>query len=193
MLTLKATKIQMLVATAICAQLTTVACANKPRQAEQTAAAADSRAAAVSGAQRYVTIDFSEGQTTLDDSDKLAIRNLTSQVDVDRVDEVLVLAWADREYPADGSKASSRDVKIADQRAANIKKYIQDDLAFNTDVDRHNMAERPGTLSRIFRSQDFRVKNTLESTGEMPVAATANEPIVMDRKASSALVLLKYE
>lgn len=193
MSTFKVSKVQLLVASAICMQFATVACSSKPKDADVASSASEARAAAVAGGQKYVTIDFNEGQTTLDDGDRLAIRNLTSQVNVDRVDEVLVLAWADREYPADGSKASSRDVKIADQRAANIKKYIQDDLAFNTDVDRHNMAERPGTLGRIFRSQDFRVKNTLESTGEMPIAATANAPIVMDRKASSALILLKYE
>lgn len=175
-----------------------VGCSHSPKTeeakvAETTSAVSESRAAAVAGAQKYVTVSFNQGQTSLDNSDKQAIRNLTSQVDQSRVSEIIVLAWADREYPADGAKASSRDVKIADQRASNIKKYIHDDLAFNADVDRHNMAERPGSLSKLFRTQDFRVKNTLESTGEMPVSTTANEPIVMDRKASSALVLLKYE
>ena len=189
----KITKTQFLVAVAILAQVGIISCSHKTRQADVASPVPDSRAAAVAGAQKYVTLEFNEGQATLTDMDKMALRNLTSQIDQSRVDEILVLAWGDREYPANGVKASSRDVKLADQRAANIKRYIQDDLAFNADVDRHNMAERPGTLARMFHTQDYRVKNTMESSGELPMTTAANEPVIMDKKASSALVLIKYQ
>lgn len=193
MLSKKISKIKVLAIMAMLAQGLSIACSHKAKEADATSPAQESRAAAAIGAQKYITVSFAEGQTSLRDSDKSALRSLTSQVDESRVSEVVVLAWGDKEYPADGVKAASRDIKLADQRSSNIKKFIQDDLAFDADVDRHNMAERPGTMARIFRTQDFEVKNTLESTGEMPVTTSANEPIVMDRKASSALVLLKYE
>ena len=186
-------KIKVLAVTAVLTQVMSVACSHKAKEADSTSVVQESRAAAAVGAQKYVTVSFADGQTVLRDSDKSALRSLTSQVDESRVSEVIVLAWGDKEYPADGVRAASRDVKLADQRASNIKKFIQDDLAFDVDVDRHNMAERPGTMAKIFRTQDFEVKNTLESTGEMPVTTAANEPVVMDRKAASALVLLKYE
>ena len=193
MLNAKVTKIHILAVTAVLAQLISVACSHQAKDADATSISSDSRAAAVAGAQKYVSISYAEGQTSLNETDKAAIRNLTAQVDENRVSEILVLAWGDKEYPADGVKASSRDIKLADQRTNNIKRFIQDDLDFDADVDRHNMAERPGAMAKLFRTQDFRVKNTMESTGEMPVTTGANEPITLDRKASSALVLLKYE
>ena len=190
----KISGIKLFAVTAVLAQALSIACSHREaKQADSTSVMPDSRAAAVVGAQKYVTVSFNQGQTTLRDSDKAALRSLTSQVDENRVSEILVLAWGDKEYPADGVKAASRDIRLADQRASNIKKYIQDDLDFDADVDRHNMAERPGTMAKLFRTQDFEVKNTLESTGEMPVTTAVNEPVVMDRKASSALILLKYE
>ncbi len=186
-------KVKVFALTAVLAQAVSISCSHNPKNADSTSPVQESRAAASIGAQKYLTVNFTEGQTSLRESDKAALRNLTSAVDENRVSEIIVLAWGDKEYPADGVKAASRDVRLADQRATNIKKFIQDDLAFDADVDRHNMAERPGAMAKIFRTQDFEVKNTLESTGEMPVTTSANEPVVMDRKASSALILLKYE
>lgn len=193
MLKTNVSRIKLLALTAVLTQGLSIACSHNAKEADAASPVSDSRAAAVVGAQKYVTLNFTQGQTSLRDSDKAALRNLTSQVDESRVSEIVVLAWGDKEYPADGVKAASRDVKLAEQRASNIKKFINDDLAFDADVDRHNMAERPGTMAKLFRTQDFEVKNTLESTGEMPVTTAVNEPVVMDRKASSALVLLKYE
>lgn len=193
MLNQKVSRVKVFAITAVLAQAVSISCSHSAKNADANAPMQESRAAAAVGAQKYVAVNFANGQTSLRDSDKAALRSLTSQVDESRVSEIIVLAWGDKEYPADGVKAASRDVKLAEQRAANIKKFIQDDLAFDADVDRHNMAERPGTMAKIFRTQDFEVKNTLESTGEMPVTTAANEPVVMDRKASSALVLLKYE
>jgi hypothetical protein len=103
-----------------------------------------------------------------------------------------VLAWADREYPTDGQKATSRESKLAEDRASNISNYLKNDLSTTETVDSHNMAKRPGMFSEVFKSNDYKLKNTFEETGAAPGdhdSALAK----LESKASKAVVLVKYE
>ena len=84
-----------------------------------------------------------------------------------KVDEIEVLAWADREYPASSERtgATRREVTLAEDRAEVIEDYLEDEIDVSADVDTHNMAKRPGRVSRLFQTDDYKIKATFEGAG----------------------------
>lgn len=169
------------------------ACANSPREASPTSTDKTARAALAVGASKYVLIDFAPGQTQLSDSAKTSIRRLTAEAPENTVDEVKVLAWADKEYPANGTKPARSDVALADDRADSVKTYIRQDLNYDVDVDNHNMAKRPSTLAKVMTTEDYDIKSAFEHTGQIAVDPTSRDQIFVGSKASKALVLVKFE
>ncbi len=169
------------------------ACANSPREASSTSSDKTSRAASRVGASKYVLVDFAPGQTQLSDSAKSSIRRLTAEAPENAVDEVKVLAWADKEYPANGTKPTRSDIALADERADSVKNFIREDLNYDVDVDNHNMAKRPSALAKVMTTDDYGLKNTFEHTGEIAVNPTSRDQIFVGNKASKALVLVKFE
>lgn len=171
-----------------------IACAEKPKSADSNAAIdSAARVAAQADANRFVLVKFNKGQAGLSEENKSALRALAAETPQRAVDEVKVLAWSDREYPASGSKATTADVKLATNRGDNITKYLKSDLGYKVDVDNHNMAKRPAAISEILGTDDYEIKNKMEVTGEMPATRSANAPSVLGDKASTALVMVKFE
>lgn len=167
---------------------------NTPKSADA-AAVIDTSAKAMAqvGAQRFVSIRFAKGKTGLSEASKTALRKLAAETPEKAVDEVKVLAWADREYPASGTAASSKEVELADKRAHNISKYLKDDLGYKVDVDNHNMAKRPAGISEILGTDDYEIKHSLETSGVVPATRSAGETKVIADKASTALIMVKFE
>lgn len=176
----------------ILSQIGFVGCSHRARNADQDSMSSTSRAAAATDAQSFVTIEFEPGQATLTESGKEALRALAAQAPEDKVNDVKVLAWADKEYPSEGQKAAKQDVDLAEDRADAIKNFIKDDLNYSVNVDEHNMARRPTKLSELLKTRDFAVKRDLEQSGDIPVSQQ-DESILNGSKASSALVLVTYE
>lgn len=152
-----------------------------------------SQAAARVGAEEYTSISFDKGSSALSESDRAKLREMAQKAQsAGKVDEYKVLAWADKEFPAEGQKASRADIDLAKARAENIRKFLEDDLRSDVDVEKYNMAERPGTVSNFFGTSDSRVKNTFESTGAAPNDVGPRSTVI-GNKASQALILVDYK
>lgn len=152
-----------------------------------------SQAAARVGAEEYTSISFDKGSAALSEANRAKLRELASKTqNSGKVDEYKVLAWADREFPAEGQKAGRADIDLAKARAESVRKFLEDDLDAKADVEKFNMAERPGSMASWFGTETSKVKNTFESTGAAPndVGPRAS---VIGNKASQALILVDYE
>lgn len=176
------------------AVLLVVGCSNEPKKADaEQSMAKTSQATAEAGGGHYVVVDFSKGGKSLDDADKEKLRNLASEAPHHgKIAEYEVLAWADREYPADGQKATSQESDLAEARADVVKDFMKKDLKTTESVNAHNMAKRPGALAEIFKSDDYKTKNTFEGTGAAPSdhAQAVNK---IENKASKAVIFVRYE
>ncbi len=177
------------------AALLVIGCSSEPKQAstEATTLAKTSQATAEAGGGHYVVVDFAKGGRTLDAADKEKLRNLTSQAPHNgKVAEYEVLAWADREYPREGQKATSQEVDLAQGRADTIKDFMKKDLSTTESVNAHNMAKRPGTVAELFKTGDYKTKNIFQGTGAAP-DDHASVFGKIENKASKAVIFVKYE
>lgn len=115
---------------------------------------------------RVATVDFDRGTPRLGTKEKQELNALIADARAKgKIAEVKVLAWGDADYAGEGRKAPSSQIDLADARAKNIRTYIRDSLNF-TDIDSHNMAERPGLMSKLFKTEDYELKTgTYEQDG----------------------------
>ncbi|MBC7465400.1 MAG: hypothetical protein H7256_05355 [Bdellovibrio sp.] len=154
------------------------------------------QATAMSGGSNYTMIEFKRGSDQLTETSRQALKNLSLESEHQtsrRIGEIKVLAWADREYPAVKAKASKKELALADRRAESIKKFMKDDLKLSVDVDKHNMAKRPGMFSEMIKTEDYKIKTNFEDTGAAPTAANDTQKHIMGSKVSKAVVFIKYK
>lgn len=171
-----------------------IGCSTEPKQAsQQEALPKTAQATSQVGGGHYVVIDFAKGAKTLDETDKEKLRNLAAQAPHSgKIAEYEVLAWADREYPSEGQKATSQEVDLAQGRADVIKDFMKKDLSTTESVKGHNMAKRPGALAEFVKSPDYRAKTAFENTGAAPSDhARAFEKL--ENKSSKAVIFVKYQ
>ncbi len=134
----------------------------------------------------FVVISFPKGSSSLSESNKMKIEKLTSSAQKKgEIEEIKVLAWADKDYPSAGQHAARSDIQLADRRADMIKNYIEDSLNTDADVDSHNMAKRPMVLSKYLKTDDYQIKSHIESNQE------AKE--FLDNRDSKAVIMVEYE
>ena len=153
------------------------------------------QATAMSGGSNYTLIEFKHGSDQLTPASRQALKSLSIEGEHQSraMDEVKVLAWADREYPTAKTKASKKELDLADRRADAIKKFMKDDLKLSVDIDKHNMAKRPGMFSEMIKTDDYKVKTNFEETGAAPTASNENHKRLMGSKVSKAVVFIKYK
>lgn len=134
-------------------------------------------------------LSFNEGEAALT-SDKMdEVKRVVEEAKaMGPISEVKIISWADREYPADGEKASKDSIKLADRRADNVKKYLKDTLKVRS-VKTYNMASRPNALQDMFNTSQAKVKEKMEKSGAAP---TTGDTGIFDMggKSSKALVLV---
>lgn len=133
---------------------------------EESVAKAYENAANLNEASFVTEIVFKKDSSELSNDGRNALRDmLKAAKDKGKVEEVKILAWADKDYPPKNKMALNKDErKLADERALEIKGYVEDNSK-GVDIDVHNMAERPYTLQNLFKSGDLRVKKSLETAG----------------------------
>lgn len=170
-----------------------IGCSTEPKQASEQSLSKTAQATAASGGGQYIVIDFARGGKSLDERDKEKLRQLTSSAPHSgKIAEYEVLAWADREYPTEGQKATSQEVDLAQSRADVIKDFMKKDLSTTESVNNHNMAKRPGALAEVLKTEDYKTKSTFQGTGAAPGDhATAINKI--ENKASKAVIFVRYE
>jgi len=124
---------------------------------------------------------FDPGRTTLTSEETRALDEIVSQArqNGQKIDEVRVLVWADKDIPASAGRAATKsDMKLADERARNIKSYLQKNLKVS-DVETFNLARRPTALQDLYRAQGLAITPNSEA------AMSAAQPM-----ASEAVVLV---
>ena len=83
-------------------------------------------AAANLGAKMSSQIGFEKGKTDLKADELAELRQVINRAKADgKIDEIKIIAWADRDYPAEGTTAPNQQVKLAEERADKIKSYIK--------------------------------------------------------------------
>lgn len=133
-------------------------------------------------------VEFEPGTDILTRAGKVELTRLVEEArSKGEIDKVRVLSWADREYPRDGEEIARVETYLADERATVVQEFLEEQLKVS-DVDTFNMARRPGTLKRIFRTPEFRVKDQAEESGIAPSALEVNH-FFEDPRASTALVV----
>lgn len=107
-----------------------------------------------------------------------------------KVHLIQVITWADQEYPSvHEKKLSEKQIHLVDKRNESLKKFLISLTEDNVDVVTHSMAERPGTLKKIFSSEDARIKKSLETAGIPNTDTTVKVP----GKASKSVVIFIME
>lgn len=126
-------------------------------------ASPEGAAANLVGASQVESIKFDEGQINLTIDEKKELREAIAQTGVKNIDEIKILVWSDHDYPTAGKEASEADVTLAEKRGEAIKSYLKDLNV--SDVDVHNMAQKPTEISRFFKTDDYELKSATEATG----------------------------
>jgi hypothetical protein len=139
------------------------------------------------GAKNYAEIKFSEGSSTLSDGAKDSLKSVLSEAKREGdIDEVIVLSWADENYPSrELKKLSNSQRDLADKRNTNVKDYLQ--MMRDVDVKSYNMAERPSSFSKLFNTADSELKSSMMQAGLSTTADKADYA----SKASHSVILIK--
>lgn len=175
--------------------------ADRERESYSTATTTDSRtsasenkmdvnaAASEVNAYNFVEIRFDPGSAQLTESAKASLDAVLRQAQSNgKLDEALVLSWADEEYPSKEQKKLSKYQRdLADDRNKAVKDYVKS--AKSIDVDSYNMASQPNILQKWFNTTDNKLKNSLQAAGLPTTADSTMAP----GKASHSVILIKIE
>lgn len=156
-------------------------------------AATEAKATAVPGT-LYTTVVFGKGKSYLDPVSKENLKELTTKAHRSKkpIDEIRILAWADKEYPDKVTgRSSTGDIILASERAQKIKDYLENNLEEKDDIDAYNMAKRPNIMSKVLQNDEFEVKEAFESSGA--TGSKLPDGSISYTKASKALVIIDYE
>jgi len=144
-------------------------CSSAPRSASTDSALASEtlkNSVVDAGGSHYSVIKFDEGSADLTEANKeklMALANVARQDGV--IQDVEVLAWSDRDYRNPKQKTPKEAIQLADNRAQTIKQYLKDELLLS-DVKEHNMVKKTGLFSKIFKTDDYEIKNIFDNKGE---------------------------
>lgn len=142
------------------------------------------------GATELAEIKFTESATGLTADQKKEINQVIANArSKGSIEEVKIMAWADKEYPMNKEKYSSQDIEIANKRLKAMQDYVRKQLKVS-DVDVYNMAERPSRLEELFKTTDARVKQKAEAGGAAPKEADEKGWFNLKGQASKALVMV---
>ncbi len=140
-------------------------------------------------AHNFVEVDYKKESAVLT---KSAVSSLDAAVlqakQRGEINHVIVLSWADKEYPSKKlNHLSKTQSALAERRNLAVKKYFK--TMKKVDVDTYNMAKRPNTLSKWFNTTDTKLKNSLIAAG-LP---TTGDELQYPSKASHSVVLIKVD
>jgi hypothetical protein len=142
----------------------------------------------------YTILEFDKGKSSLTDHNKEELKEFLAKAQEDGkpVNDIKILAWADKDYEGEG-KPEKDDVKVADKRTEVIEKYLKDDLNADAGLAAYNMAKRPDRIDKFLHSEDSRVKKVFEKTGSLPTDEGGDLSSLLEAKASKALIMVDYE
>lgn len=142
------------------------------------------------GAHSFVEIQFKSGSSTLTSTAKTSLNKLLSQVGADghEIDQVMVMSWADQEFPSNKiKKLPAPQMRLAEKRNNALKNYIR--TIRQVRIESYNMAEQSSAFEKIFNTTDNKLKNSFVAAG---LPTTADDP-QYPSKASHAVILIKVK
>ncbi|MGE3260963.1 MAG: hypothetical protein AB7K68_04205 [Bacteriovoracia bacterium] len=148
-------------------------------------------AASELGAQEVAEIRFPKNSTRIRKAElrKLNAALVKAQA-AGKIEEIKVIAWADREFPSFNSGSLPKaDQALAERRTEEIGKALANKVK-DVDVDKYNMAVYPTGVDRLFKTSDFRVKRSLEQAG-IPNSDSGVKTPAMSGKALVMILLEK--
>lgn len=105
-----------------------------------------------------LVLSYSAGETTLTKDMQGRVRSFVHKARAKgHIDEIAVATFADRVLTPENN-LGPRDRDLAEHRAENLRAYLNKVLKVS-DVDTYNMAKRANVLSRLFDTDEARVKN----------------------------------
>ena len=141
------------------------------------------------GASQVKEVNFDKNSDRLSDTQKADLKaTIQDAAQKGKIHEVKVLAWSDKEYPAEKGKQDKNDIGLAKNRIKNLKAYLKDELKVS-DVDSYNMTERPNALEKFFNTSDAKIKNATEAMGAAPTAGNTGL-FDMKAQASKAAIMI---
>ena len=141
----------------------------------------------------FATVTFSEGKSVLNSQDKEFLKTLALRAHKENksIKTIKILAWSDKEYPErKKSKASIQDIILASERAQKIRDYLEVNLKTQQNIDSFNMAKRPHLISKLFRDDDYELKEAFAASDV--TSARLPDGSISYTKASKAIVVLDY-
>ena len=99
------------------------------------------------------------------------------------IEQVEVAVWSDQEYPGKSHRLPPQQVQLAQERAKNIKDYVQH-LQPGVNINVHNMAEQPSALANLLNTPDADLKKKLVTLG---IAPTSDQESVIGRSATALM------
>ena len=174
-----------------------VACSSEPKQSEMSEVpkpaptSLEAQQMAAEQQASYVTeLSFAKNSTQLNEANKSKIQQIVGQAERDgKVKEVMVITWADLEYPSvHTKKLSSSDRQLVKNRNKSIENFFET-MPGNMKVSFHSMAERPNTLKEMLSTTDARIKKSLEVAG----IPTTDTTVKVPSKASKSIVMIFLE
>lgn len=169
-------------------------CAGLVLLPKQNAKANSEDTAKLMGYTEATEIEYKKGSKSLTTDEKKELDDLVSKAATKgEIAEVKVLAWSDKEYPAEGQEVSKKDKNLAEDRAKTVKEYLKSKhhLA-GSKLESFNMAERPSSLEKIFKTSDYKVKTAATGNGESPTQEQLNF-LKTNAKTSTALILVQVK
>ncbi|MBC7538506.1 MAG: hypothetical protein H7281_06785 [Bacteriovorax sp.] len=135
----------------------------------------------------FVEIQFKPGSSFLSESSKSSLDSLIKVANHEGViDEIIILSWSDEEYPSKKIKSLPKKQKeLAASRNKVVEEYVK--TMRSVEVNTYNMAERPNVISKLFKTTDSKLKNSLIAAG-LPTTA---DPTEYASKASHSVILVK--
>lgn len=140
-------------------------------------------------AHNFTEIQFKKGSAELTESAKASLAAVIDTASKSgEIDEVIVMSWADQEFPSNNLKKLSKSQReLANNRSNNISKYVKNIKWM--DVDAYNMTEQPKIYSKWFNTTDYKLKNALVAAG---LPTTADDP-KYPAKSSKSVILVKIK
>lgn len=147
------------------------------------------RAAAEVNANLFVEIEFRQGSAGLTDKGKKSLQDLMQKsLERGKIDDIMILSWADNEYPSGNLKRLSKgQVKLAKERNTSVQQYVKS--VADASIEQYNLAKQPGLFARWFNTADARLKNTLVAAG-LP---TTSDELQYPSKASHSVIIVKLK
>ena len=170
------------------------ACSNVHKVGEHdlTSVSQESKLIAAKERATYVTeLSFERSSSKLDSRSRRKLDEiLKSAKSSGRIDDVKVISWSDLEYPSEkqGNRSESQG-QLAEHRADQIRDYLKRSDR-SLDVHTFNMAKRPNSLARLFKSDDSRIKKSMENAG---LDRESNDKVYPEKAGKSTVMVILEE